>query len=95
MSTSFAIVLVAAMIFAVPLLAIWTRRPRQRHRDDDQRDEVLEALETEVLALRERIETLETIVTDERYTLESEFEDLESSNRAGRAVPPRRDRVSI
>ena len=91
MSTSFAIVLVAAMIFAVPLLAIWTRRPRQRH-DDDQRDEVIDALETEVLALRERVETLEKIVTDDRYTLESEFEELESSNRE---EPLRRDRVSV
>lgn len=77
MSWSAAIVLVAAMIFAIPLLAIWTRRPRSQ-RDNGRRDEVVDALQAEVLALRERVETLETIVTDNRYALESEFEELEA-----------------
>ena len=90
MSTSAAIVLVAAMIFAVPLLAIWTRRPR-RERGSPEQDEVVEALEVEVLALRERVQNLEAIVTDDRYVLESEFEELETASRA----PSRREHVRV
>jgi phage shock protein B len=33
-------------------------------------------LEREVKAMRERIETLEKIVTDEKYDLNSQFDDL-------------------
>lgn len=49
--------------------------PRSRKKDKQEPQEN-RALEAELAALKERIEILEKIVTDEKYDLNKQFEDL-------------------
>ena len=52
-------------------MKIWVGRDRSRVEEGE-----VDALHAEIAALRERVETLEQIVTDEKYTLEREIESL-------------------
>jgi len=68
--------LIPIMVFAIPLLAIWTSHQRKM--------KTLEAqthprLEHEIAALRERVEVLERIVIERNSGLAGKFKDLEES----------------
>lgn len=51
-------------------------RDKKNHKADAEQVELTSDLEREVAAMRERIETLEKIVTDEKYDLNRQFDDL-------------------
>jgi len=86
MSWTTAVVLIVAMTTIPAFLASWGKAKRHKH--SGQRDE---RTERELAELRDRVETLERIVTDGRYTLDQEFERLEDggSRRAGRGPDSR------
>ena len=79
MSWALAVFLIVAMILSIPLLKIWTSHVRRNNtsRGDSER---VGSVEAELAALRDRVETLERIVTDERYHLEREFDRLDSAS---------------
>ena len=85
MEWSTVVLLIVFMAVGLPILVgalkVWTARPRGRA----EADAAVQGLEREVTALRERVTTLEAIVTDDGYRLTQEFDRLESgvSNRAG------------
>ena len=83
MSWATASVLIVAMSLALPVVLQHMKASRRRssRRGDSQR---AEQHERELAELRERVETLESIVTDGRYQLEREFERLENGE-----APPR------
>lgn len=77
MPWSNAIFLIVVMTLAIPLLAIWRGAPSKKFRREvRERDEREKRLQGEVDDLRERVETLERIVTDSGYNLRREFETL-------------------
>ena len=81
MAWSTAIFLIVAMALTIPLFAIWSKTRRIKHsRGEDGRSE---RLELEVAELRDRVETLERIVTDKRYDFEQQFTRLENGDDAG------------
>ncbi len=79
MSWATAVFLIVAISLSIPLLKIWTNHSQRLHRTrgDDKRDQ---HLEIEVAQLRDRVETLERIVTDKRYNLEQEIRQLENGS---------------
>ena len=78
MSWALAVFLIVAMSLSIPLLKIWTSHVRRNStpRVDSER---VGSVEAELAALRDRGETLERIVTDERHHLEREFDRLDSA----------------
>ena len=79
MSGATAIFLIVAMSLSIPLLKIWTNhlRRRQAYRGADETR--VASVEGELTELRERVETLERIVTDDRHRLEREFDRLDGT----------------
>ena len=73
------VLLIIAMGLTVPLYAMYLKSQRLR-RGASEREE---QLERELAELRDRVETLERIVTDRRYDLDKEFEDLDRPSRSG------------
>lgn len=70
-----AIVIVAVICWAIVELV---NGPRGKKKDKKEADQVNLAhnLERDMAVMRERIETLEKIVTDEKYDLNRQFDDL-------------------
>ncbi len=69
------------LIVMVSVLAgVYSKRLKYRHREEDESSDAstgrVAELEAEVEDLRDRIEALETIVTNESFSLEQEFEAL-------------------
>ena len=79
MSWATAIFLIVAMSLSIPLLKIWTNHQRKRKTHADVDEARVGSVETELDELRERVETLERIVTDERHRLEREFDQLDGT----------------
>ena len=70
------VLMIVAMALSIPLLKIWTNYLRDRNRRADADNGQVEAMEAELAQLRDRVETLERIVTDERHQLDREFDRL-------------------
>ena len=70
-----AIVIVAVICWAIVELV---NGPRGKKKDKKETDQINLAnnLERDMAVMRERIETLEKIVTDEKYDLNRQFDDL-------------------
>ena len=75
MAWSTAILLIVAMSLLIPLYALRTKAQRGKHRRGEA-SERERRLQNEVADLRDRVATLERIVTDGRYHLDKEFEKL-------------------
>ncbi|MCC2614970.1 hypothetical protein LJ739_01785 [Aestuariibacter halophilus] len=74
----FSVAIVAIICWAVVEL-INGPKGKKRNKKDDQD---IAALQQEVLQCKERIATLEKIVTDEKYDLKREFENLKRDSAA-------------
>jgi phage shock protein B len=70
-----AIAIVALVCWAIVELVNGPKGKKKNKKDTEQVDQTHE-LEREVAAMRSRIETLEKIVTDEKYDLNRQFDDL-------------------
>ena len=75
MPWSIAVVLIVAMVLLIPLYALRTKAQRGNRRRGAA-SEREQRLQNEVAELRDRVATLERIVTDGRYHLDKEFEKL-------------------
>ena len=71
------VLLIVAMSLSIPILKIWTNYLRDRNRRADADNGQTQAMEAELAELRDRVETLERIVTDERHHLDREFDRLD------------------
>lgn len=79
MSWATVVFLIVAMSLSIPLLKIWTNHARRRQAQGGADETRVASVEGELDELRERVETLERIVTDERHRLEREFDQLGGS----------------
>ena len=79
MSWATAAFLIVAMSLSIPLLKIWTSHARRRKAHDGADETRVASAEGELAELRERVETLERIVTDDRHRLEREFDRLDGA----------------
>ncbi len=79
MDWSTVVLLIVFMAVGLPMLVgalkVWTSRPQ----GSGEADATVQALEREVTALKERVTTLEAIVTDDGYRLTQEIDRLEST----------------
>ena len=79
MDWSTVVLLIVFMAVGMPMLVgalkVWTSRPH----GSAESDATVHNLEQEVAALRERVTTLEAIVTDDGYRLAQEFDKLEAT----------------
>ena len=75
-------------VFTIPIVAIicWAivaivNGPKGKRKDKNDAEQLnqINKLERDVATMRERIETLERIVTDEKYDLNRQFDDLKKS----------------
>ena len=84
--------LIPIMIFAIPLLAIWTRHQRRimEHRSNFDDGQVRQ-LESQVELLQDRVEVLERIVTDQGYSIASQIEALRDPQQSGNKIADKRD----
>ena len=80
MDWSTVVLLIVFMSVGMPILVgalkVWTSRPK----GSAETDAVVESLGGEVAALRERVTTLEAIVTDDGYRLTQEIDRLASKS---------------
>ena len=72
MPWSMVVLIIVVMSLSIPLYALHVKSLRRRT-DTSERDE---QVDRELATLRDRVETLERIVTDRRYGLDREFERL-------------------
>lgn len=72
-----AIAIVALICWAIIELVNGPKGKKKNQKEAEQVN-LNNDLEREVAAMRDRIETLEKIVTDEKYSLNREFEDLKN-----------------
>lgn len=79
MTWATAVFLIVAMSLSIPLLKIWTNHARRRKAHDGPDETRVSSVEGELAELRERVETLERIVTDDRHHLEREFDRLDGT----------------
>ena len=77
-ATVLIIVVSVGLPMLIPILKIWSKGQRR----DAEGDAVVAGLEQQVVALQERVEALEAIVTDDRYRLSQEFDRLTEPERA-------------
>ncbi len=77
MNWATAVFLIVAMALSIPLLRIWTTQRRRLNKHDAERDQ---AGAVELAELRERVNNLERIVTDEGYRLDREFKHLDNGD---------------
>lgn len=73
-----AVAIVAIICWAIVELTNGGKSKKKSQVDSRETD----ALKQEVAALRERVATLEKIVTDEKYSLNKEFENLRKDDAA-------------
>jgi len=73
-----ATLLIVLLSVGLPMLPATLKAWRSGPRRDEQTDSTVHALEQEVATLRERVTTLEAIVTDDGYRLTQEIDRLES-----------------
>ena len=73
-----AVAIVAIICWAIVSLVQGPKRKKQPKLDTRETD----ALRSEVAELKERVATLEKIVTDEKYQLNKEFENLKKTDAA-------------
>lgn len=71
-----AIAIVAIVCWAIVEL-VNGPKGKKKEKKDTERQNITQDLEREVIAMRERIETLEKIVTDEKYDLNRQFDNLD------------------
>ena len=83
MSWAMATVIIVALSFSIPLMKIWTNHVRRRDARRGADDGRVGSVEAALADLRERVETLERIATDERSRLEREFDHLERGRKRG------------
>jgi cell division protein FtsB len=67
-----AIAIVAIVCWAIVELVNGTRSKKTNKKDEQKNTE----LQQQIITLKERVETLEKIVTDEKYDLNRQFNDL-------------------
>lgn len=79
MTWATAVFLIVAMSLSIPLLKIWTSHARRGKAHDGAGETRVASVEGELAELRERVETLERIVTDDRHRLEREFDRLDGT----------------
>ena len=70
-----AIVIVAIVCWAIVELVNGSKNKKKDKKDAEQVN-LASDVERQLAAMRERIETLEKIVTDEKYDLNRQFDDL-------------------
>jgi hypothetical protein len=70
-----AIAIVAIACWAIVELVNGPKN-KKKQKSNNEPDQATLALQQEIAAMRERIETLEKIVTDEKYDLHRQFDDL-------------------
>lgn len=70
-----AIVIVAIVCWAIVELVNGSKNKKKDKKDSEQVN-LASDVERQLQAMRERIETLEKIVTDEKYDLNRQFDDL-------------------
>ena len=89
MDWSTVVLLIVFMAVGMPMLVgalkVWTSRPQ----GSAETDATVHSLEQEVAALRERVTTLEAIVTDDGYRLTQEFDKLETTTPEAERVESR------
>ena len=61
---------------SIPLMKLWQDGRKHRSMDDDTSD----VLRRQIDALQQRVEVLETIVTDEKYELKRELASLDRAS---------------
>ena len=83
MPWSITVLLIVGMTLAIPLYAIHVQKLKHKHLRRKGSSEREQRLERELAELRDRVETLERIVTDRRYDLNREFENLDRASRSG------------
>lgn len=72
------IVICVGLPLLIPIVQIWSKHQRRNAKDDA----AVAGLEEQVVALQDRVEALEAIVTDERYRLSQEFDRLTEPEKA-------------
>ena len=81
MDWSTVVLLIVFMAVGMPMLVgalkVWTSRPSQQ---SEETNATVQSLEREVAALRDRVSTLEAIVTDDGYRLTQEIDKLETTS---------------
>lgn len=78
-STGFVLVLLT-LIFGFVIVLRW-QSLRSKRNHHERSSEEIDRVDRELAELRERVKTLERIVTDDRYRLEREFDNLETPAR--------------
>ena len=76
--TAVAIVAIAFSALVYVVDTIFKKRNRHAERDLNNATQTMTTLQAEVNSLKGRVETLEKIVTDEKYQLNKEFENLKN-----------------
>ncbi len=71
--------LVPAMVFAIPLLAIWTKHQRQMVRIEPKGPQDSPETLAKIERLEQRVRVLERIVTDKSTGLASDIENLRNA----------------
>ena len=74
-----ATLLIVLLSVGLPMLPATLKAWRSRPRQAEGAESTVRALEQEVATLRERVATLEAIVTDDGYRLTQEIDRLESA----------------
>lgn len=74
--TAIAIVAIACYAVVSIVDTIFKKRDNRAKNDMDNTNHALSSLQDDVTALKSRVETLEKIVTDDKYQLNKEFENL-------------------
>ncbi len=72
-------IIIPAMVFAIPLLAIWTKHQRQMARIEPQGPQDSPETVAKIERLEQRVRVLERIITDKSSGLASEIENLRNA----------------
>lgn len=76
--TAVAIVAIASYALVSVIQTIFKKRDNSSQTDKEQTNQTLMTMQDEIKALKSRVETLEKIVTDDKYQLNKQFEDLKN-----------------
>lgn len=72
-------ILIPAMVFAIPLLAIWTKHQRAMARIEPQSQPDSPEVLAKIERLEQRVRVLERIITDKSSGLANEIENLRNA----------------
>lgn len=72
-------VVLLALIFSFVIVLVWLNLRSKRIERREEREGCSEDIDRELAQLRDRVENLERIVTDDRYRLDREFDSLETA----------------